>query len=138
MIDVARLELTVLWCRAIDAHDALPLTRAAALAPCRGARRSPPAARAFRASSICRDAPRQARRAMTTILVVDDDPGVRYALTEVLRDRGHRVITASSGPERSVCSKGRRGGHDLSCRAWTVSSCCRGSRRARRRCPCSW
>ena len=36
---------------------------------------------------------------MTTILVVDDDPGVRYALTEVLRDRGHRVIAASSGPE---------------------------------------
>ena len=36
---------------------------------------------------------------MTTILVVDDDPGVRYALTEVLRDRGHRVIAASSGPQ---------------------------------------
>jgi two-component system response regulator (stage 0 sporulation protein F) len=36
---------------------------------------------------------------MSTILVVDDDPGVRYALTEVLRDRGHRVIAASSGLE---------------------------------------
>lgn len=36
---------------------------------------------------------------MTTILVVDDDPGVRFALTEVLRDRGHRVIAACSGPE---------------------------------------
>lgn len=36
---------------------------------------------------------------MTTILVVDDDPGVRYALTEVLHDRGHRVIAASSGLE---------------------------------------
>jgi CheY-like chemotaxis protein len=36
---------------------------------------------------------------MTTILVVDDDPGVRFALTEVLRDRGHRVIAASSGLE---------------------------------------
>jgi hypothetical protein len=32
MIDAARLELTDLWCRAIDAHDQLPLTRAAALA----------------------------------------------------------------------------------------------------------
>jgi CheY-like chemotaxis protein len=36
---------------------------------------------------------------MSTILVVDDDPGVRYALTEVLADRGHRVIAASSGSE---------------------------------------
>jgi CheY-like chemotaxis protein len=36
---------------------------------------------------------------MSTILVVDDDPGVRYALTEVLADRGHRVIAASSGAE---------------------------------------
>jgi two-component system response regulator (stage 0 sporulation protein F) len=36
---------------------------------------------------------------MTTILVVDDDPGVRFALTEVLRDRGHRVIAAASGLE---------------------------------------
>ena len=36
---------------------------------------------------------------MSTILGVDDDPGVRYALTEVLADRGHRVIAASSGAE---------------------------------------
>jgi CheY-like chemotaxis protein len=34
-----------------------------------------------------------------TILVVDDDPGVRFALTEVLRERGHRVIAAASGQE---------------------------------------
>jgi hypothetical protein len=32
MIEHARLELTDLWCRAIDAHDQRPLTRAAALA----------------------------------------------------------------------------------------------------------
>ncbi|HEY0987716.1 MAG TPA: response regulator [Kofleriaceae bacterium] len=36
---------------------------------------------------------------MTTVLVVDDEPGVRFALTEVLADRGHRVIAAASGPE---------------------------------------
>jgi len=36
---------------------------------------------------------------MTTVLVVDDDPGVRFALTEVLSERGHRVIAASSGQE---------------------------------------
>ena len=36
---------------------------------------------------------------MSTVLLVDDDPGVRFALTEVLRDRGYRVIAASSGLE---------------------------------------
>ncbi|HEY0480765.1 MAG TPA: response regulator [Kofleriaceae bacterium] len=34
---------------------------------------------------------------MTTILLVDDDPGVRYALTEVLCDRGYRVVGVDSG-----------------------------------------
>jgi DNA-binding NtrC family response regulator len=34
---------------------------------------------------------------MTTVLLVDDDPGVRFALTEVLRDRGYRVIAVDSG-----------------------------------------
>ena len=37
--------------------------------------------------------------AVATILLVDDDPGVRYALTEVLRDRGYRVIAVDSGPQ---------------------------------------
>jgi hypothetical protein len=32
MIDAARLELTELWCRAMDAHDRRPLTSVAALA----------------------------------------------------------------------------------------------------------
>jgi len=36
---------------------------------------------------------------VTTVLLVDDEPGVRFALTEVLRDRGYRVICASSGSE---------------------------------------
>jgi DNA-binding NtrC family response regulator len=36
---------------------------------------------------------------MTTILLVDDDAGVRFALIEVLRDRGYRVISASSGAQ---------------------------------------
>jgi CheY-like chemotaxis protein len=36
---------------------------------------------------------------MTTVLLVDDDPGVRFALTEVLRDRGYGVIAACSGAE---------------------------------------
>ena len=33
------------------------------------------------------------------ILLVDDEPGVLYTLSEVLGDRGHRVITAASGAE---------------------------------------
>jgi DNA-binding NtrC family response regulator len=36
---------------------------------------------------------------ITTILLVDDDAGVRFALIEVLRDRGYRVISASSGAQ---------------------------------------
>jgi two-component system, NtrC family, response regulator AtoC len=36
---------------------------------------------------------------VTTVLVVDDEPGVRFALTEVLRDRGYQVIGASSGAQ---------------------------------------
>ena len=33
------------------------------------------------------------------ILLVDDDPGVLFTLTEVLTERGHRVATASSGKD---------------------------------------
>lgn len=36
---------------------------------------------------------------MTTVLLVDDEPGVLFTLSEVLTDRGHRVITAKSGAE---------------------------------------
>lgn len=35
----------------------------------------------------------------STILLVDDEPGVRFALSEVLRDRGYHVLVASSGAE---------------------------------------
>jgi len=34
-----------------------------------------------------------------TVLLVDDEPGVRFALTEVLCDRGYRVVTAGSGAQ---------------------------------------
>jgi two-component system response regulator GlrR len=33
------------------------------------------------------------------VLLVDDDPGVRFALTEVLRDRGYGVVAVSSGAQ---------------------------------------
>jgi len=36
---------------------------------------------------------------VTAILLVDDDAGVRFALTEVLQDRGYRVVCASSGAQ---------------------------------------
>jgi len=35
----------------------------------------------------------------TTVLLVDDEPGVRFALTEVLNDRGYRVVAAGSGAQ---------------------------------------
>jgi len=44
--------------------------------------------------------------AVQTILLVDDDPGVRYALTEVLRDRGYRVIAVDSGPRALAALEG--------------------------------
>ncbi|PRQ05509.1 sigma-54-dependent transcriptional regulator [Enhygromyxa salina] len=34
-----------------------------------------------------------------TILVVDDEPAVRFTLTELFSDRGHRVLAAGSGVE---------------------------------------
>jgi two-component system response regulator AtoC len=34
---------------------------------------------------------------MTTILLVDDEPGVLFTLQELLGERGHRVLTAPSG-----------------------------------------
>jgi len=36
---------------------------------------------------------------VSTILLVDDDPGIRFALTEVLHDRGYHVVCASSGSQ---------------------------------------
>jgi two-component system response regulator AtoC len=34
---------------------------------------------------------------MSTVLLVDDEPGVLFTLTEVLSERGHRVLTAKTG-----------------------------------------
>ncbi|MCX5742763.1 MAG: sigma-54 dependent transcriptional regulator [Proteobacteria bacterium] len=36
---------------------------------------------------------------MSSVLLVDDEPGVLFTLSEVLTERGHRVITARSGSE---------------------------------------
>ncbi len=36
---------------------------------------------------------------MTTVLLVDDEPGVRFALSEVLHDRGYRVVSVGSARE---------------------------------------
>jgi CheY-like chemotaxis protein len=43
---------------------------------------------------------------VTTVLLVDDEPGVRFALTEVLHDRGYRVVAASSGAEALTALEG--------------------------------
>lgn|GEM_PF-81335 len=37
--------------------------------------------------------------AQATILVIDDQPGIRRLLTEVLQDEGYNVITAANGYE---------------------------------------
>jgi len=36
---------------------------------------------------------------MSTVLLVDDEPGVLFTLSEVLTERGHRVITSRSGAD---------------------------------------
>ena len=39
------------------------------------------------------------RPSPSTVLLVDDEPGVLFTISEVLADRGHRVVTARSGHE---------------------------------------
>nr|MBA2539206.1 sigma-54-dependent Fis family transcriptional regulator [Deltaproteobacteria bacterium] len=36
---------------------------------------------------------------MTTVLLVDDEPGVLFTLSELVTERGHRALTARSGAE---------------------------------------
>jgi CheY-like chemotaxis protein len=36
---------------------------------------------------------------MMTVLVVDDEPSVRFLVARVLTEAGYRVVTAMSGPE---------------------------------------
>jgi CheY-like chemotaxis protein len=36
---------------------------------------------------------------MSCVLLVDDEPAVLFTLSEVLTERGHRVLTARSGAE---------------------------------------
>lgn len=43
-----------------------------------------------------------------TILVVDDSPTERFAITEVLTSHGYRVITAENGDEAIAKSKSER------------------------------
>jgi len=50
---------------------------------------------------------------MTTVLLVDDDPGVRFALTEVLSDRGYRVVCASSGAQALTALDAAAGSVDV-------------------------
>src|SRR5262249_931330 len=36
---------------------------------------------------------------LSTVLLVDDEPGVLFTLSELLVERGHRVLSARSGDE---------------------------------------
>ncbi|SMD04263.1 response regulator [Sporomusa malonica] len=38
-------------------------------------------------------------KSQATILVIDDQPGIRRLLTEVLQDEGYSVMTAANGYE---------------------------------------
>jgi CheY-like chemotaxis protein len=56
-----------------------------------------------------------------TVLVVDDDPGIRESVTEVLSAEGYRVLEAPDGEEALVRLDG------LEERAWFFSTWrCRG------------
>jgi two-component system cell cycle sensor histidine kinase/response regulator CckA len=51
--------------------------------------------------------------AMTTILVVDDEPAIRSLLALVLEQRGFSVLTAECGREALSLSRAHRGEIDL-------------------------
>jgi CheY-like chemotaxis protein len=36
---------------------------------------------------------------VSCVLLVDDEPGVLFTLSELLHERGHKVVTARSGVE---------------------------------------
>ena len=61
---------------------------------------------------------------VSTVLLVDDEPGVLFTLSEVLTERGHRVRHRAL--RRRGADQARRGRHRRSpisrCRAWTASS----------------
>jgi len=42
---------------------------------------------------------------LNTILVVDDDPTLRKAVSRILRHRGHRVLEAADGPTALALSR---------------------------------
>jgi CheY-like chemotaxis protein len=48
-----------------------------------------------------------------TILVVEDDPGLRQIMQEELQQTGYLVVSASSGEEAIELCRGRRGAIDL-------------------------
>lgn len=41
----------------------------------------------------------QASLAMTNVLIVDDDPSIRFMLTDLLEDAGYTVVSAANGQE---------------------------------------
>jgi CheY-like chemotaxis protein len=56
---------------------------------------------------------RETRRGTETILVVEDDPGIRYLVTAVLAPLGYEVLAAASGEEALAMSGQRPGAIDL-------------------------
>ena len=38
-----------------------------------------------------------------SIMVIDDDPGIRSALSDLLKDKGYRVLTVADGDQALAC-----------------------------------
>ena len=58
-----------------------------------------PAAEGRPAEEPARRSARPPRKAGARLLLVEDDAAARFALEELLRDEGHTVVSASTGPE---------------------------------------
>src|SRR5262249_41176066 len=59
------------------------------------------------------EAPAESRRGSETVLLVEDEEGVRRLAKRVLKERGYEVLEAASGAEALELAKGHGGPIDL-------------------------
>jgi two-component system, cell cycle sensor histidine kinase and response regulator CckA len=65
------------------------------------------------APSVAQSAPQPTRRGTETILLVEDEPGVRKLIAEILKTSGYHVLMASSGREALTIAERHAGTIDL-------------------------